>query len=141
MAARLTELKKHLDTALRHRVGFLRCHVQGQELDSVILLGLFQLSMFCEAAWGCPWCFGCSQSCLSAWVVGASPLGQGELWGAAIAPAPVFPYQVKGRCRCHLKLRPKTCYLYCSLQKCVRIGRGHTERVFLKEPLAHENKP
>lgn len=77
--------------------------------------------------------------CLSE-VLRADPLGWGELWGAAITLAPVFPYQVQGRCRCNLKIQLETYYLHCSLQRCVRIGGGHTERVFLKEPLAHENK-
>lgn len=95
MAPRLTESKKYLDSTRRHRVGFLGCSVQGQELDSMILVGPFQLSLFCdfENAQKCLWHSSCFQSPLPG-VVGANPLGQSELWGPAIALGPVFPYQV-----------------------------------------------
>lgn len=75
-------------------MGFLGCPVQDQE--SMVLVGPFQLSIFrnSEAAQGCPWHSGHFQSRLSAGMVGANPPGQGELWGAAITLAPVFPYQV-----------------------------------------------
>lgn len=42
----LPELSKSLDNTLRHWVGFLGCPVQGQQLDSTILMGPFQFSVF-----------------------------------------------------------------------------------------------
>lgn len=39
-------LQLSLNNALRHRVWFLGCPVQGQGLDSKILTGPFQLSVF-----------------------------------------------------------------------------------------------
>lgn len=46
MVPRLTEFKKPLDNALRHMVGSLGCLVRGQDLDSMILVGPCQLSIF-----------------------------------------------------------------------------------------------
>ena len=48
----LTEFKKHLDNALRHRVWFLGGPVWSQELDSMILVGPFQLRIFCGSMTG-----------------------------------------------------------------------------------------
>ena len=41
--------KERLDTALRHRVWILGGAVQSQELDSTILVGPFQLGIFCDS--------------------------------------------------------------------------------------------
>lgn len=43
------EFKKHWDSALSHRVGLLGCPVQDQELDSMILMDPFQLSMLYDS--------------------------------------------------------------------------------------------
>lgn len=43
------EFKKHLDSALSHRVGLLGCPVQGQELDLMILMGPLQLSVLYDS--------------------------------------------------------------------------------------------
>lgn len=42
MTLNLLEFKKHLENALRHRVRFLGAPVWSQELESMILMGLFQ---------------------------------------------------------------------------------------------------
>ncbi|KAJ7420644.1 hypothetical protein WISP_47492 [Willisornis vidua] len=42
----LAEHKKCLDNALRHMVSFLRCSTEAKELDLMILMGPFQMSMF-----------------------------------------------------------------------------------------------
>ena len=54
MALSLTELKQRLDTALRHRGWFLGGPVQSQELDSMTLVGPFQLRMFCDSVTSSP---------------------------------------------------------------------------------------
>ena len=51
------ELKKHLDNTLGHRVWFLWCPVQGQELDSMTLKGVCWLSIFLQARLHLPGCF------------------------------------------------------------------------------------
>lgn len=48
-APSLSEFRKCLDNALRHRVGFLWCPAQDWELDS-ILMGRFQLSRFYDTS-------------------------------------------------------------------------------------------
>lgn len=48
-APNLSEFKKGLDNAFRHGVGFLGCPAQGQQLDSMILMGLFQLRIFYDS--------------------------------------------------------------------------------------------
>ncbi|KAJ7396675.1 hypothetical protein BTVI_142747 [Pitangus sulphuratus] len=40
---------RHLDNTPKHVVLFLECPVQGQELDSMILMHPFQLSVFCDS--------------------------------------------------------------------------------------------
>ena len=45
----LPEFKEHLDTSLRHRVWFLGGPVWSQELDSMILVGPFQLKIFYDS--------------------------------------------------------------------------------------------
>ena len=45
----LTEFRESLDTALRHRVWILGGLEWSQELDSVILVGPFQLGVFCDS--------------------------------------------------------------------------------------------
>lgn len=47
-AANLTELKRCRDNALRHMV-CPRGVVQGQELDLIVTVGPFQLSVFCDS--------------------------------------------------------------------------------------------
>ena len=43
------EFKEHLDSALRHRVSISNGAVWSLELDSVILVGLFELRMFYDS--------------------------------------------------------------------------------------------
>jgi len=45
----LPEFKKHLDSALRHRVCILGGPLWSQELDSTFLVGPFQLGIFCDS--------------------------------------------------------------------------------------------
>lgn len=40
----LTEFKHHSNNALKHRVGLLRCPVQGQQLDSMMLVGSLSIT-------------------------------------------------------------------------------------------------
>lgn len=46
-APRLSEFKEHLENALKHKVEFLGCLVQAQEL--MILMGHFQLTIFYDS--------------------------------------------------------------------------------------------
>ena len=48
-ALSLMEFKKHWDNTLRHRVWFLGGPEQSQELDSMILVGAFQLRIVYES--------------------------------------------------------------------------------------------
>jgi len=45
-ALSLSEFRRHLDNALRHRVWFLGGPVRSQEMDSMILMGPFQLRIY-----------------------------------------------------------------------------------------------
>lgn len=45
---RLPELKQRLDNIFKVRVGLFGCPVKGQYLNSLLLVGLFQLRVFCE---------------------------------------------------------------------------------------------
>jgi len=49
MAPIMPEFKKHLDKALRHRAWFLGGPVWSQELNLIILRGLFQLGIFYDS--------------------------------------------------------------------------------------------
>lgn len=49
MLLRLPEVKGRLNNAPKHRVGLLGCPVQGQESNSMILMGPFQLSLSCDS--------------------------------------------------------------------------------------------
>ena len=48
-APSLPECKKHLDNTLRNMVSFLDGPVWSQELDLMILVGPFQLRIFCDS--------------------------------------------------------------------------------------------
>lgn len=52
-APSLPEFKKSLDKAVRHMMWFSGCPVQGQELDSMIFVGPFQLRIFCDSTVSC----------------------------------------------------------------------------------------
>lgn len=43
----LLELREHLDTALKHRVWVLGGAVWSQDLNSVVVVGFFQLTVVC----------------------------------------------------------------------------------------------
>lgn len=53
---RLPELKPRLDNPFKVRAGLLGCPVKGQEMNSMILVSIFQLRIFCENA--SYWCSG-----------------------------------------------------------------------------------
>lgn len=55
-SSRLPELKQRLDNPFQVRVGLLGCPVKGQQLNSMIPVGLFQLRIFCENT--SYWCSG-----------------------------------------------------------------------------------
>lgn len=46
---KLLEFKEHLDNALKHKDCFWVCPVWSWELDSIILVGPFQLGIFCDS--------------------------------------------------------------------------------------------
>jgi len=46
---KLQEFKEHLDNSLRYHVWILCGPVWSQELNSMILVGTFQLGLFCDS--------------------------------------------------------------------------------------------